>query len=112
LRIDPWSSAQYEDYARLRDEFGIQPFDPMGLPNPCKLLRRGAIFGHRGFELIKDAILSKKRFVILTGLMPSGNMHLGNKMVMGPGDLLPIPGSRGFRGCCRYRGLCHSKYRF
>jgi tryptophanyl-tRNA synthetase len=82
LRIDPWSSAQYEDYARLRDEFGIQSFDPAGLPKPCKLMRRGAIFGHRGFELIKDAILNRKRFVILTGLMPSGNMHIGNKMVI------------------------------
>jgi tryptophanyl-tRNA synthetase len=82
LRIDPWSSAQYEDYARLRDEFGIQHFDPTGLPNPCKLIRRGAIFGHRGFELIKDAIVNRKRFVILTGLMPSGNMHIGNKMVI------------------------------
>jgi tryptophanyl-tRNA synthetase len=82
LKIDPWSSEQYEDYARLRDEFGIQPFDPLGLPNPCKLVRRGAIFGHRGFELIKDAILNRKRFAILTGLMPSGSMHLGNKMVI------------------------------
>lgn len=82
MRIDPWSSAQYEDYARLRDEFGIQPFDPTGLPNPCKLLRRGAIFGHRGFEIIKESILNRKRWVILTGLMPSGNMHLGNKMVI------------------------------
>ncbi|MEE9151837.1 MAG: tryptophan--tRNA ligase [Thermoplasmata archaeon] len=82
MRIDPWSSAQYEDYARLRDEFGIQPFDPSGLPNPCKLIRRGAIFGHRGFELIKNAILNRKRFVILTGLMPSGKMHIGNKMVI------------------------------
>jgi tryptophanyl-tRNA synthetase len=82
LKIDPWSSGQYEDYARLRDEFGIQPFDPLGLPNQAKLIRRGAIFGHRGFELIKDAILNRKRYVILTGLMPSGNMHLGNKMVI------------------------------
>jgi tryptophanyl-tRNA synthetase len=82
LKIDPWSSDQFEDYARLRDEFGIQPFDTTELPDPHKLIRRGAIFGHRGFELIKDAILSRKRFVILTGLMPSGNMHLGNKMVI------------------------------
>ncbi|UCE73349.1 MAG: tryptophan--tRNA ligase [Methanomassiliicoccales archaeon] len=82
MKIDPWSSTQYEDYARLIDEFGIQPFDSTGLPNPCKLIRRGAIFGHRGFELIKKAILNRKRYVILTGLMPSGNMHLGNKMVL------------------------------
>jgi tryptophanyl-tRNA synthetase len=82
MQIDPWSSDQYEDYSRLRDEFGIQPFDTSGLPNPTKLIRRGAIFGHRGFELIKDAIVNRKRFVILTGLMPSGNMHIGNKMVM------------------------------
>ena len=82
MRIDPWSSEQYDDSARLRDEFFIQPFDPIGLPNPCKLIRRAAIFGHRGFELIKDAISKRKRYVILTGLMPSGNMHIGNKMVI------------------------------
>jgi len=83
--IDPWSSTTYQDYARLRDEFGIEEFfDTLwkDLPNPHKLLRRGVIFGHRGFHLIKNSIQNEKPWAILTGLMPSGKMHLGHKMVI------------------------------
>lgn len=85
MKIDPWSSTTYQDYARLRDEFGIQEFSEdlwKDLPHPHRLLRRGVVFGHRGFEVIRDAILKKKPWAILTGLMPSGRMHLGHKMVI------------------------------
>jgi tryptophanyl-tRNA synthetase len=85
MKIDPWSSTTYQDYARLRDEFGIQEFSDdlwKDLPHPHRLLRRGVVFGHRGFEVIHDAILQKKPWAILTGLMPSGRMHLGHKMVL------------------------------
>ncbi|MFO7677546.1 MAG: tryptophan--tRNA ligase [Thermoplasmatota archaeon] len=85
MKIDPWSSTTYQDYTRLRDEFGIQEFTEKHwntLPNPPKLFRRGIIFGHRGFDLIYDAITHKKPWAILTGLMPSGKMHLGHKMVI------------------------------
>lgn len=83
--IDPWSSATYQDYARLRDEFGIEEFDDSlwkDLPKPHKLLRRGIVFGHRDFQLIKDSIQNNKPWAILAGLMPSGKMHLGHKMVI------------------------------
>jgi len=85
MKIDPWSSSSYQDYARLRDEFGIQEFSSelwKDLPNPHRLLRRGVVFGHRGFEKIHDAVTNKKAWAILTGLMPSGRMHLGHKMVI------------------------------
>ncbi len=85
MKIDPWSSTTYQDYARLRDEFGIQEFSEdlwRDLPHPHRLLRRGVVFGHRGFEMIHDAIIQKKPWAILTGLMPSGRMHLGYKMVI------------------------------
>jgi tryptophanyl-tRNA synthetase len=85
MKIDPWSSATYQDYVRLRDEFGIQEFNEnlwTDLPHPHRLLRRGIIFGHRDFGLIHDAIKNKKPWAILTGLMPSGRMHLGHKMVI------------------------------
>lgn len=92
-RIDPWASTQYEDYARLRDEFGIQEFDfpflkeihekePDTYPAPQILFRRGVIFGHRDFEKIAWAIKNKLLWCVLTGLMPSGKMHIGNKMVI------------------------------
>jgi tryptophanyl-tRNA synthetase len=85
MKIDPWSSTTYQDYARLRDEFGIQEFSEdlwKHLPHPHRLLRRGVVFGHRGFERILNAIEKKKPWAILTGLMPSGRMHLGHKMVI------------------------------
>ena len=82
MRIDPWASSQVTDYGRLRDEFGIDRFDSSRLPNPHKMFRRGMVFGQRGFELIQGAIDAKKPFAVLTGLMPSGPMHLGHKMVL------------------------------
>ncbi len=85
MQIDPWSSTTYQDYARLRDEFGIQEFTEdlwKTLPHAHHLLRRGIIFGHRCFEQIQQAIAQKKPWAILTGLMPSGKMHLGHKMVI------------------------------
>jgi len=85
MKIDPWSSTTYQDYSRLRDEFGIQEFtDDLwnDLPHPHRLLRRGIVFGHRDFQLIHDSVVKNKPWAILTGLMPSGKMHLGHKMVI------------------------------
>ena len=85
MKIDPWGSSTYQDYARLRDEFGIEEFSNdlwKDLPKPHKLLRRGVVFGHRGFQIIKKYITEKRPWAILTGLMPSGKMHLGHKMVI------------------------------
>ncbi|KAA0007053.1 MAG: tryptophan--tRNA ligase, partial [Thermoplasmata archaeon] len=56
VEIDPWSSTTYKNYARLRDEFGIQEFTRQlwgDLPHPHRLLRRGVVFGHRDFGRIK-----------------------------------------------------------
>jgi len=84
MQINPWSSSQFADYERLREEFGIGAFDldifPM--PNPSKLFRREVVFGHRDFNLIHDAMTGGRPFSILTGLMPSGKMHFGHKMVI------------------------------
>jgi len=85
MKIDPWSSSTYQDYARLRDEFGIEAFTEQEwkhLPNPHRLLRRGVVFGQRDFHLINKAIQQQSPWAILTGLMPSGKMHLGHKMII------------------------------
>jgi len=85
MRIDPWSSSTYQDYARLRDEFGIDAFTEeqwKDLPHPHRLLRRGIVFGHRDFSIILDCVKHQKPWAILTGLMPSGRMHLGHKMII------------------------------
>lgn len=83
--IDPWGSAQYQDYQRLRDEFGIELFQEElleDLPDVHPLLSRQVIFGHRGFQRIRDAILGGDPWAVMTGLMPSGPMHYGHKMVV------------------------------
>ena len=85
MKIDPWSSTTYQDYKRLRDEFGIEEFTHENwgdLPHPHKLLRRGVVFGHRDFQRIQKSIKENKPWAILTGLMPSGDMHLGHKLVI------------------------------
>ena len=82
IRIDPWGANKY-DYEKLY-QFGIENFknEWKDLPNPPFFFRRNIVFGHREFHRIKDAIKNKKPWVILTGLMPSGKMHLGHKIVI------------------------------
>ena len=82
--LDPWASAGIDDYSKLFEEFGIQPFDELlpYVPDPCPFMRRRIIFGHRGYEPVLDAIVNGKPFAVMSGFMPSGRNHLGNKMVM------------------------------
>lgn len=82
VSIDPWSSSQSTDYARIIDQFGLETVDYSVLPNPHMLHRRGIVFAHRDLNLILDAHSSGNPFGVLTGLMPSGRMHLGHKMVI------------------------------
>jgi len=85
VQIDPWGSGQVQDYARLRDEFGIAPFGPAeaaAFAAPHPLLRRGVVFGHRDFERVADAVRGHDPWSVMTGFMPSGDLHLGHKMVL------------------------------
>jgi tryptophanyl-tRNA synthetase len=81
--IDPWSSA-IVNYEKLIEEFGIKPFhDLLGdIEDPHILMRRGIIFGHRDYGKIVKAIREKTDFAVVTGMMPSGKMHIGHKMIV------------------------------
>ena len=46
------------------------------------LHRRGIVFAHRDLDVITDSITKGDPFGVLTGLMPSGRMHLGHSMVI------------------------------
>ncbi len=84
MQIDPWGSSQFQDYARLRDTFGIEPFgaDDYGVfPDPHPLFRRGVVFGHRDFGRIADAVRGHDPWAVMTGFMPSGDLHMGHKML-------------------------------
>ncbi|MGY8691454.1 MAG: tryptophan--tRNA ligase [Candidatus Poseidoniales archaeon] len=80
--IDPWSSEQSTDYVRISTQFGLDSIELSKIPNPNILHRRGIIFGHRDLDIILNSIHRSEKFGVLTGLMPSGKMHLGHSMVI------------------------------
>src|SRR3989344_2018391 len=81
--IDPWGSELVEDYEKIIKDFGLEQFDAKMFPNPNRLMRRGIIFAGRDLKQIADAIKNKKKFYVLTGIMPTGNkIHFGHKMVV------------------------------
>ncbi len=81
--IDPWSSS-IVDYEKLKKQFGIKPFAycMKEIKNPHPLMSRGIIFGHRNYKQITNAIKEGKNFAVVTGMMPSGKMHIGHKMIV------------------------------
>jgi tryptophanyl-tRNA synthetase len=83
-KLDPWGSSRIEDYDKLYSAFGISHFNPLlkRIPSPMRYMRRNIIFGHRDYERVLDAILGQKKFAVMSGFMPSGEVHLGHKMVM------------------------------
>ncbi len=82
--VDPWGTSIPPDYAKLMREFGIRPFEDVlpRIPKPHHLMRRRVIFGHRDFERVLDRILENQPYAVMTGLMPSGGMHMGHKLVI------------------------------
>ena len=82
LVIDPWGSAQSTDYDRIIDQFGLTSMERVELRSPSKLHRRGIVFAHRDVDQVLEAQRTGNDFGVLTGLMPSGQMHLGHSMVV------------------------------
>lgn len=85
MQIDPWGAEQVQDYARLRDEFGISAADDSlwdAFDDPHRLFSRGVVFGHRGLDPVVSASVRGDPVGLMTGLMPSGRMHFGHKTVI------------------------------
>ncbi len=81
--IDPYSSELFSDYLAIAEKFGLESFKKDFLPEPNRLMRRGIVFASRDLERIRQCIVSKKPYYILTGIMPtSERIHLGTKMVV------------------------------
>jgi tryptophanyl-tRNA synthetase len=81
VALDPWGSSTVSDYRKLFEQFGIEEFDAEEVPDPHYLMRRGAIFGHREYERVAEAMANDEPFAALTGFMPTGDPHIGHKMV-------------------------------
>ena len=80
VTIDPWGSSQSTDYSRIIEKFGLSSMDGVSLDSPSRLHRRGIVFAHRDLDMILEAKRLGSPFGVLTGLMPSGKMHLGHSM--------------------------------
>jgi tryptophanyl-tRNA synthetase len=81
--VNPWEVSGDIDYNKLIKEFGIKPIEE--LPKDFTenvLFRRKTIFAQRDFGIILDSIKNKKPFVMMTGLMPSGNLHIGHMILV------------------------------
>ncbi|GAB7019134.1 tryptophan--tRNA ligase [Halostagnicola bangensis] len=83
VALDPWGSSSVSDYRNLFEEFGIEEFDEIlsEVPDPHYLLRRGVIFGHRDYRPVAEAMRNDEPFAALSGFMPTGDPHIGHKLV-------------------------------
>ncbi|MHC3437496.1 tryptophan--tRNA ligase [Natrialbaceae archaeon A-gly3] len=83
VALDPWGSSSVSDYRKLFEEFGIEEFDEIleEVPNPHYLMRRGVIFGHRDYRPVVEAMAEDEPFAALSGFMPTGDPHIGHKLV-------------------------------
>jgi len=80
--IDPWGAALPENYERIIKDFGLQAYQDT-FPEPNRLMRRGVVFAGRDMNVIRDCIVNKKPFYVLSGIMPSSEkVHFGTKMVI------------------------------
>ncbi|WP_290597727.1 MULTISPECIES: tryptophan--tRNA ligase [unclassified Archaeoglobus] len=84
MQVTPWDVEGVIDYDRLIEEFGMRPFNEVleEIENPHILMKRGAIFGHRDYWRIVDAMRKGEAWAVMSGFMPSGLPHFGHKMTM------------------------------
>ncbi len=77
--FNPWDVEGDVDYNKLVKEFGISPLkDLPDVFNENLLFRRRIVFAHRDIQKILEAVKNKKKFVVMTGLMPTGKFHIGH----------------------------------
>ncbi len=81
--FNPWEIKGDINYNRLVKEFGISLINSLpDIFNKELLFRRKIIFGHRDIQRILESVRDKKKFVVMTGLMPTGKFHLGHALVI------------------------------
>jgi tryptophanyl-tRNA synthetase len=81
-KVTPWEVSGKVDYNKLIKDFGVSPLKSLPkIFNDNILFRRKVIFAHRDIQRVLDAIKNKKKFVMMTGLMPTGKFHLGHMLL-------------------------------
>ncbi|MDD5254328.1 MAG: tryptophan--tRNA ligase [Candidatus Nanoarchaeia archaeon] len=80
--VTPWEVKGDINYNKLLKEFGLSPLNELPeVFNKEVLFRRKIIFAHRDFQKIINSIHNKKKFVMMTGLMPTGKFHIGHMIL-------------------------------
>ena len=80
--FNPWEVSGKVDYDKLIKRFGISVLKELPeVFNRNILFRRKVIFAHRDIQRILDTVKNKKKFVMMTGLMPTGKFHIGHMLV-------------------------------
>lgn len=83
MKVTPWEVSGDMNYNKLIKEFGLEPMKKLPeVFNKNTLFRRNIIFANRDIGRILDAIKNKKKFAIMTGLMPTGEMHIGHMILI------------------------------
>jgi tryptophanyl-tRNA synthetase len=81
--VNPWEFAGEVDYDKLVREFGLTLMKE--LPEIFQkeiFFKRKVVYAHRDIQRVLEAIKNKKPFVMMTGLMPTGKMHLGHALLV------------------------------
>jgi tryptophanyl-tRNA synthetase len=80
--FNPWEVRGEINYDKLVRDFGVSLMkDLPEIFNKEILFRRKIIFAHRDYQMILESVKNKKKFVMMTGLMPTGKFHLGHLLV-------------------------------
>jgi len=80
--FNPWEVKGDINYTKLIKDFGLSEIKELPeVFNKEILFKRKFVFAHRDIQRILEVIKNKKKFVMMTGLMPTGKFHLGHMML-------------------------------
>ena len=74
---------ELEYYVEKMQEFGLKSMNRFlkYCPDPSKYMQLGITFAHKDLELVAEAIADNKPWAVISGLNPSGPLHLGHKAI-------------------------------
>jgi tryptophanyl-tRNA synthetase len=70
-------------YPEKMQEFGLKSMERFlkYCPDPSKFMKLGITFAHKDLEAVAEAIADNKPWAVVSGLNPSGPLHLGHKAI-------------------------------
>jgi len=79
MTLDAWGDFKVDDYEHVFKEFGLSKFNYYDLTEHY-LFKRKIIIAERDFDKIAKAIKNKTKFLQMTGIASSGDLHFGHKL--------------------------------